>query len=470
MQDNIPSRAASSLAEFLKNNEKYIKSGQGQFLLSYIFPAEKTDLFGRINSLRRKLEIIFYSEKSGENKFFLGINSVLTITEKGEKRFSSLDKRIRELRKNSITNRSEFTNLSVPLFMGGMKFTVEHPDDNWKDFEDSTWFIPELVYLKEDGKYYFVFNCVVSGKVNPEHLLSRLDKALNLFLSEAENDKGKELRIIKKSGDEPKDKKKWKNQINQVLEKIGDGDIEKIVISRTIELTFTADISIEPILKKLANNYPECTLFLFHKGRSSFVGASPETLAKINDSEMNMEILAGSADRNPDSEQDTQIQNDLLQSQKNIQEHQIVVNYVRECLAKSVNDFEISGPSVKKLLNIQHLRSTVKVNLNEHNSFINIIGKIHPSPAVCGLPADAALNMIKKTENHQRGLYAGLIGWLNLNNEGEFVLAIRSALTVGNKLIAYAGCGIIDGSNPDEEYRETELKLKPFLSIFDHES
>ena len=76
----------------------------------------------------------------------------------------------------------------------------------------------------------------------------------------------------------------------------------------------------------------------------------------------------------------------------------------------------------------------------------------------------------KKTETHQRGLYAGLIGWLNPFNDGEFVLAIRSALAVGNKLIAYAGCGIVDGSSPDEEYKETELKLKPFLSIFDNEN
>jgi menaquinone-specific isochorismate synthase len=409
-------------------------------------------------------------EKPSENRFFLGINSVFTLNEKGNKRFSSLEKKIKEIEDNLITNRNDFENLSVPLLMGGMKFTIEHPDNNWKDFEDSTWFIPELIYLNENGRYYFVFNSIVSSKISEEYIISKLDKALYLFLTEPENEKGKELRILKKSGNEPKDKKKWKNQINQVLEKIDDGELNKIVLSRIIELIFTSEISIHPVLNKLVNDYPECTVFLFHVGKSSFIGASPETLARIKDSEMHLEILAGSADRDIDDSKDDKIRADLLNSEKNMNEHKIVVKYVEECLSKSAADFEISEPAVKKLLNIQHLRSVIKVNLNEHSSFINIIGKIHPTPAVCGLPAETALNLIKKTENHQRGLYAGLIGWINPYNEGELVLAIRSALAVGNKLIAYAGCGIVDGSSPDEEYKETELKLKPFLSIFDNEN
>ncbi len=470
MEDNLSDRAVSSLGEFLKKNENLLKSHQGQSLLSFVFPAEKTELFGRINSLRKNQEILFYSEKPAENKFFLGLNSVFTLTEKGEKRFSSLEKKMKEISRNFISNKADFNNLSIPLFMGGMKFTVEHPDDNWKDFEDSAWFIPELIYLRNDGNYYFIFNSFVTPKINPEALASKLHNVLKLFSTETAAEEVKALRILKKTGDEPKDKKKWKNQLSQVLEKIIDGELEKVVLSRKIEMIFTSDISIEPVLKKLGEDYPECTLFLFHIGRSSFIGASPETLARIEGAELNLEILAGSADRGADEKKDKQIENDLRNSKKNLMEHNIVVDYIKECLAKSGEQIEISEPTIKKLLNIQHLKSTVKINLNEHNSFISIIGRIHPTPAVCGLPAETALSLIKRTETHQRGLYAGIIGWLNPHNEGELVLAIRSALAVGNKLIAYAGCGIVSGSDPDEEYKETELKLKPFLSIFDNEN
>ena len=470
MEDSITGRAASSYTEFLKNNAKSLRSNHKQTLVSYIFPAERIDLFERINDLCKKQEILYYSEKPSENVFFFGINSILTFTEKGDKRFSSLEKKIKETGENFISNRRDYEKLTVPLFMGGMKFTVEHSDENWKDFEDSVWFIPELLYLKNQENFYFVFNAFITIRTSSDSLISRLESALRLFTAQVTAEKEKDLRILKKSGNEPKDKKKWKNQLNNVLEKISEGELKKIVLSRKIELIFTTDISVEPILRNLKINYPECTVFLFHNGKSSFIGASPETLARINGSELNLEILAGSADRGVDSSEDLKIETESLKSEKNLREHEIVVEYIRECLTKSVDEIEISKPSVKKLINIQHLKSAVRLNLNEHNSFINLIGKIHPTPAVCGLPADTALNLIKKTENHQRGLYAGLTGWFNLNNEGEIVLAIRSALASGNKLIAYAGCGIVDGSNPDNEYEETELKLKPFLSIFNNES
>jgi len=470
MEDNLTQTAASLFTEFLKTNENIIKSHQGQSLLSFIFPAEKIDLYPRINGLREKQKVLFYSEKPAEGKFFLGINSILTLTEKGEKRFSSLEKKLKELRENFISNRREFESISFPLLMGGMKFTVEHSDEDWKDFDDSEWFVPEIIFLKDGGKYYFVFNSFTSPKIKIDSLSARLEYVLKLFYPEINGEEPAKLRILKKIGDQPKDKKKWKNQVNSLLEKIEDNALKKVVLSRKVELVFTTDISIEPILKNLVTNYPECTLFLFHIGKSSFIGASPETLAKINGSEMILEVLAGSADRGGSSDEDMNIENDLLSSKKNLNEHEIVINYINDCLSKSVEDMVISDPSVKKLQNIQHLKSTIKLNLNEHNTFINVIGKIHPTPAVCGSPADAALNLIKKTETHQRGLYAGLIGWLNLHNQGEVVLAIRSALTSGNKLIAYAGCGIVNGSNPDDEYRETELKLKPFLSIFNNEN
>jgi len=470
MEDNLTQKAALSFTEFIKTNENIIKSHQGQSLLSFIFPAERIDLYPRINGLRKKQEVLFYSEKPAEDRFFLGINSILMLTEKGEKRFSSLEKKLKELRENFISNRREFENISFPLLMGGMKFTVEHSDENWKDFDDSEWFIPELIFLKEEGNYYFIFNSFTSPKVKIDTLLTRLEYVLKLFYTETNGEESSKLRIIKKTGDEPKDKKKWKTQVNSLLEKIEDGGLQKVVLSRKVELVFTNDISIEPILKSLVANYPECTLFLFHIGKSSFIGASPETLAKIKGSEMTLEVLAGSADRGGSDEEDMNIENGLLASKKNLNEHEIVINYINDCLSKSIEDLVISDPSVKKLQNIQHLKSTIKLYLNEHNTFINVIGKVHPTPAVCGSPADAALNLIKKTETHQRGLYAGLIGWLNLQNEGEVVLAIRSALAAGKKLIVYAGCGIVNGSNPDEEYRETELKLKPFLTIFNNEN
>ncbi|MBZ0200803.1 MAG: chorismate-binding protein, partial [Ignavibacteriaceae bacterium] len=114
----------------------------------------------------------------------------------------------------------------------------------------------------------------------------------------------------------------------------------------------------------------------------------------------------------------------------------------------------------------QHLSTEMKCELNEDVPLLLLIDKLFPTPAICGVPTSKALQLIKKSETHQRGLYSGLIGWFNFDDEGEFLIAIRSALLTGKKIFAYAGCGIVRGSDPLAEYSETELKLKPITSLF----
>ncbi|MGE5438824.1 MAG: chorismate-binding protein, partial [Bacteroidota bacterium] len=99
-----------------------------------------------------------------------------------------------------------------------------------------------------------------------------------------------------------------------------------------------------------------------------------------------------------------------------------------------------------------------------------IMEGLHPTPAVCGVPQADAMNVIKKMEDYHRGMYAGIVGWFNFKKEGEFAVAIRSALLKGRKLYAFAGGGIVEGSDPAAEYKETELKLKPILALFDNEN
>ncbi|HSD62765.1 MAG TPA: hypothetical protein VLB50_03170, partial [Ignavibacteriaceae bacterium] len=128
-----------------------MKSNQNQSLVSFIFPTQKIELKDRLNDLCNNQEVFFYSEKPSEKKLYVGFNSILTITEKGEKRFSSLEKQIKNLRENYVSNINDSNR--IPLLLGGMKFTIEHSDDDWKDFDDSDWFIPELIYIEEQGEY-----------------------------------------------------------------------------------------------------------------------------------------------------------------------------------------------------------------------------------------------------------------------------------------------------------------------------
>ena len=106
------------------------------------------------------------------------------------------------------------------------------------------------------------------------------------------------------------------------------------------------------------------------------------------------------------------------------------------------------------------------VEIKQGNTIFNVLKEIYPTPAICGSPQNEALHLVKRFENFKRGLYSGIIGWFNFENEGNFVIALRSALKNGNKLTAYAGSGIVQNSEADAEFIETELKLKPIMSLF----
>ena len=146
------------------------------------------------------------------------------------------------------------------------------------------------------------------------------------------------------------------------------------------------------------------------------------------------------------------------------------MDFIAKSFSSFTEDIEYDPkPIIRKLPNIQHLWTPIKAKLKSNRPVFSFLKEVHPTPAICGVPWTAAMSQILKQENHNRGLYTGAIGWFNFRNEGEFAVAIRSALLQKNRLFAFAGCGIVKGSDPQTEFEETKLKLKPILSLFDYE-
>ncbi len=157
----------------------------------------------------------------------------------------------------------------------------------------------------------------------------------------------------------------------------------------------------------------------------------------------------------------------LLTSNKDLDEHYLVVSYIKEQLSElAENVCYPAKPQIKKLSNIQHLWTPISGTLLEAKFPLSVLEALHPTPALCGVPKDKALTMIKKIEDYNRGMYAGIVGWISPDNKGDFTAAIRSALLNGKKITAFAGCGIVEHSVPEQEYTETERKLNAILSLF----
>ncbi len=471
MEDFISS-SENSLRKFLSDSDKIIKSRNGgNLLVSFALPFDNFNTNDIINHLAKNYERSLYFEKPAENFFIAGLDEALTISENGEGRFAVTDKKIRELKNSFINNWENLPDKKIPLFLGGMKFTSEHNEEDWQDFNDSTWFVPEFLILQKQNFRYLFFNFLLQNPSKEQAIKKFKTKFEKLFKINGSGENLSSPKIIKSSGDTPKDKKKWKQLVIESLGRISENQVEKVVLSRKVEMQLSNEPDMKLIIENLRKDYPNCYLFIYHHGKSSFFGASPEKLAKFYNGCIEVDALAGSARRGKTEEEDIQIEKALLSDNKNLTEHNFVVEYIKNTISNLTEDFKIeSNHTVKKLANIQHIWSRITAKLTNKSSMMNILKELYPTPAICGYPKDAALHLIKKTEGYKRGLYSGIIGWFNFDDEGEFAVALRSALLTNNKLIAFAGGGIVQNSDPEAEYKETELKLKTILSLFKNEN
>ena len=207
-------------------------------------------------------------------------------------------------------------------------------------------------------------------------------------------------------------------------------------------------------------------MFAVARGDECFLGASPERLVRLRHSNVRATCLAGSIARGATPEQDRQLGEDLLASDKDRAEHAFVVRAICDELVELCDGRISTGPlSLMKLRNIQHLFTPIVGRVESGRNILDLVERLHPTPAMGGTPREPALEMIRRYEGMDRGWYAAPVGWMDARGEGEFAVAIRSALLRGSAAALFAGCGIVVGSDPEREYAESCLKLRPMLSV-----
>ncbi len=175
--------------------------------------------------------------------------------------------------------------------------------------------------------------------------------------------------------------------------------------------------------------------------------------------------IAGSIARGTTPGADGALARALLASAKDRHEHELVVRAIRDSIAPLCDRLDVpEAPQVLALANVQHLLTPITAHLAARCRLLDLVDRLHPTPAVAGHPRAAALHELRERERIERGWYAGPVGWMNLDGDGELAVAIRSALLSGNQATLYAGAGIVAGSDPEAELAETRLKLQPLLS------
>lgn len=242
----------------------------------------------------------------------------------------------------------------------------------------------------------------------------------------------------------------WTHSVDTVLAAIGAGDVEKVVLARAVDVDADLPFDLRAVAAELRRTQPGCTVY----ASEGFVGASPELLVRKLGDKVCARPLAG-------TEIDAAR---LLASEKDAHEHRVVVDAVVGALARLCDGVVAEGPAPLRLADITHLATTVTAECSDPaTSVVDLVRALHPTPAVAGTPRDAAIEMIRRFEPVDRGLYAGPCGWVDATGNGEFVVALRGAQIYGSHARLHAGAGIVAGSDAACEWAETQQKLEPML-------
>lgn len=252
----------------------------------------------------------------------------------------------------------------------------------------------------------------------------------------------------------------YKLNVEKALEVISSGQIEKVVLARDVSASVTTDFNINPALRKLEKKFDSCYIYSV----AGMFGASPELLVKVNHSEFSARVLAGTAGRGTDPGVDQAIGAALIESPKNRAEHKFAIDSLVVSLSQFTKEITVDEePFSIALPNLWHLASDVKAMLGSDSTSLQVVNALHPSAAVAGTPRDKALEVIEEIENVDRGRYAGPVGWLGADGDGVWAIALRGAQLTEGKLTAFAGCGIVAGSDAQAELDEAILKFKPIV-------
>ncbi len=252
--------------------------------------------------------------------------------------------------------------------------------------------------------------------------------------------------------------------VQKAIEAIEAGRLRKVVIARDLRGHVPADVDLRRAITHLVRSYPDT----FTYAVEGLVGSSPETLVRSEGGVVSARVLAGSAARGADAESDAESAATLVASEKEEQEHGFALQSVLVALEPHSGSLTASEhPFTLKLPNLWHLASDVTGTLTDGSSALDLVAALHPTAAVAGTPTDAALAMIAELEPFDRGRYAGPVGWVDAQGDGEWAVALRCAqVSPDGTVQAFAGAGIVAGSDPDRELAETALKFRPIVDAF----
>lgn len=431
----------------------------------------------QVNSINKKFllekltehQTSFYVQKKGSAITAFAFNPIYEVVVDGNDRFQKIETILNSQSDNifySVLHEEE----NLPLYFGGMKFTPNEEDSIWSEFSDANWFVPKVAVVSFGEKSYFIYNFIFENYNSVDAVSDEYENLKTAFTESDSQEPGSARNEFSISLTQNDDRRDWQLKVEEIKSLIGAGEFEKVVLARSI-CGNVENVRIPSLIEKLETKNVNADIFCYKKGETFFFGATPEKMLSLNGRSGQTESLAGSIRRGATKEEDRILENELFNSTKDIEEQKIVTKILIDSLNEVCENLRYSNETlIKKAKHVQHLWNLIEFTLKDGVSMFQLLEKIFPTPATCGYPVRKAEALIKKMESQPRGMYAGLIGFFNMQNFGEFLVAIRSAVISKNNFTAFAGSGIVANSNAAKEFAETELKFSSILSVFTNEN
>jgi isochorismate synthase len=454
------------LARLREGAERASRSGR-RTLVSATVPVDPFDVAATVFASRLASDRWFCWEQP-DRGFVLGALGIAhEATSRGESRFEDVARECMRLRDGAVVDApAGLPPGAGAVWTGGFAFDPEGgAEAQWSSFAPAVMALPELSICRAGDEAFLTVNLVVAPGGGIEGALERLDaraaglREAPLPLIDPHPTTRPRIRSAYPPGD-------FERAVAAATERIDGGELSKVVLAREVCVTATSAHDPAAVFGALRQVFPSCFCFCCGTPEAAFLGASPELLVRRSGAAASSVALAGSTRRSSDPSVDDHLGEQLLRSDKDRREQGIVAERIVRALRPHAVWVEAaSEPDLVKVANIQHLATPVIAQLAESHSAVELAGLLHPTPAVGGEPWAPAAKAIVELEQMDRGWYTGPVGWMDAAEDGEFCVALRSALLRDREAHLYAGVGVVAGSDPAAELAETEVKLEALLPL-----
>lgn len=352
---------------------------------------------------------------------------------------------------------------SAPFAVGGFAFDPQAREavGPWAEWSRGELVVPErlLVHAPENNdEATLIASVAVRPGDDVEGVLTRVEQALGGRAAAPDRPADPDAGVLETPAS-------FRERVAEVSEAVAERLVRKVVLARAHAAESPAGFDAAATLNALRAAQPDSYCFsILGPGAARFIGASPETLVRLHGDRVSTQALAATTPRGGDAASDEALGRALVDDAKSRIEHAEVVDAIRAALAPVCGALEVADvPRLARLARVQHLETPITGRLRNGGNVLDLVARLHPTPAVGGTPTPEALRWLRAKEPMERGWYAGPVGWVARNGDGVFAVAIRSALLDGDRAWAFAGGGMVEDSDPDAEWRETELKLSTIL-------